>query len=326
MEGSNKVTCILIHPDPSARETLVGIFASAGLTVSAVCADWTGALDAAARVLPEMIFVHALAAGLDAGTATAQVDRLRLSRRPAIVYLVPSYLPERMTQGMRPRVDAHPDAETIRARVAETLPLPVRPEDEARAERLLAQMDIAPGENRRRLAYAVALVLNDAANAGRLKHTVYPAVAERFHTTPRRVEDGLRRAIDAAWTTGNSERQYALFGNTIDARRGKPTPLPSSPPRRSCLGRKLNRHPRGAAGAHADSGNRSAGGRNRPAAKGLLRALRLCGKPVSARASTVSLREQGARAGGHERAPAADAGGIRRVRARPAGRGDGAGI
>ena len=170
MEGSNKVTCILIHPDPSARETLVGIFASAGLTVSAVCADWTGALDAAARVLPEMIFVHALAAGLDAGTATAQVDRLRLSRRPAIVYLVPSYLPERMTQGMRPRVDAHPDAETIRARVAETLPLPVRPEDEARAERLLAQMDIAPGENRRRLAYAVALVLNDAANAGRLNH------------------------------------------------------------------------------------------------------------------------------------------------------------
>ena len=79
-------------------------------------------MDAAARVLPEMIFVHALAAGLDAGTATAQVDRLRLSRRPAIVYLVPSYLPERMTQGMRPRVDAHPDAETIRARVAETLP------------------------------------------------------------------------------------------------------------------------------------------------------------------------------------------------------------
>ena len=223
MEGSNKVTCILIHPDPSARETLVGIFASTGLTVSAVCADWTGALDAAARVLPEMIFVHALAAGLDAGTATAQVDRLRLSRRPAIVYLVPSYLPERMTRGMRPRVDAHPDAETIRARVAETLPLPVRPEDEARAERLLAQMDIAPGENRRRLAYAVALVLNDAANAGRLKHSVYPAVAERFHTTPRRVEDGLRRAIDAAWTTGNSDRQYAMFGNTIDARRGKPT-------------------------------------------------------------------------------------------------------
>jgi len=223
VESRSKTTCILVHPDPSAREALSGVLASAGLTVSAVCADWPGTLDAAARVLPEMIFVHALAAGLDAETAAAQIDRLRLCRRPAIVYLVPSYLPERMTQGMLPRIDAHPDAETIRACVAETLPLPVRPEDEARAERLLAQMDIAPGENRRRLAYAVALVLNDAANASRLKHIVYPAVAEHFHTTPRRVEDGLRRAIDAAWTTGNSERQYALFGNTIDARRGKPT-------------------------------------------------------------------------------------------------------
>lgn len=124
---------------------------------------------------------------------------------------------------MRPRVDAQPDADTLRACVAETLLLPVRPEDEARAEHLLAEMDIAPGENRRRLAYAVALVLNDAANARRLKRLVYPAVAEHFHTTPRRVEDGLRRAIDAAWTTGDSERQYALFGNTIDASRGKPT-------------------------------------------------------------------------------------------------------
>ncbi len=193
------------------------------MTAAAVCADWPGALNAAARLLPRLILVHALAAGLDASAAAAQVDRLRLSRRPAIVYLVPSYLPERMTRDMRPRVDAQPDADTLRACVAETLPLPVRPEDEARAERLLAEMNIAPGENRRRLAYAVALVLNDAANARRLKRLVYPAVAGHFYTTPRRVEDGLRRAIDAAWTTGDSERQYALFGNTIDASRGKPT-------------------------------------------------------------------------------------------------------
>jgi len=72
VEGSNKVTCIFVHPDPSAREALAGTLASAGLTVSAVCADWPGALDAAARVLPEMIFVHALAAELDADLA-AQV-------------------------------------------------------------------------------------------------------------------------------------------------------------------------------------------------------------------------------------------------------------
>lgn len=223
MEEANRVCCILVHPDASAREALAEDFASAGLTVSAVCADWPHALNAAARHLPQLLFVHALAAGLDAGTAQAQLDRLRLSRRPAIAYLAPSYLPETMTRGMRPVLDARPDAEAIRACVAESLPLPVRPEDEARAERLLAQMDLAPGENRRRLAYAVAMVRNDAANAGRLKHLVYPAVAERFRTTPRRVEDGFRRAIDNAWTTGDSERQYALFGNTIDARRGKPT-------------------------------------------------------------------------------------------------------
>lgn len=223
MDGTNRVGCILVHPDAPAREALAELLASAGLTISAACADWPGALDAAARHHPEVILVHALTAGLDAGTAQTQIDRLRLSRRPALVYLVPPYLPESMTRGMRPFIGASPDVEALRACVAGVLPLSVRPGDEARAERLLAQMDIAPGENRRRMAYAVALVLNDAANAGRLKQVVYPAVAEHFRTTPRRVEDGLRRAIDSAWTTGNSERQYALFGNTIDARRGKPT-------------------------------------------------------------------------------------------------------
>ena len=64
MEDSKKTTCILTHPDPFARETLVGIFASASLTVSAVCADWPGTPDAAAR-----IFAHAPAAGLATASA-----------------------------------------------------------------------------------------------------------------------------------------------------------------------------------------------------------------------------------------------------------------
>ena len=57
----------------------------------------------------------------------------------------------------------------------------------------------------------------------RAESVVYPSVAAHFRTTPRRAEDGMRRAIDAAWTLGNIERQYVLFGNTIDDARGKPT-------------------------------------------------------------------------------------------------------
>ena len=33
----------------------------------------------------------------------------------------------------------------------------------------------------------------------------------------------LRHVIDAAWRTGEIEQQHRLFGDTIDARRGKPT-------------------------------------------------------------------------------------------------------
>ena len=33
----------------------------------------------------------------------------------------------------------------------------------------------------------------------------------------------MRHAIDVAWRTGEIEQQQAIFGDTIDARRGKPT-------------------------------------------------------------------------------------------------------
>ena len=218
-----QITCVLVHPDSAERESVKLTLEAAGMRSIAVCADWLQTLNAVSRVRPAVVFVHALAPGLDAEQASSQLDARRLCRRPALVYLVPSYLPETMTRGMEPRLPASPDAEMVRACLTRVLPLPVRAEDVRRAERLLAHLDLAPGENRQRLAYAAALVLNDADNAHKLKSVVYPSVAAHFRTTPRRAEDGMRRAIDAAWTLGNIERQYALFGNTIDDARGKPT-------------------------------------------------------------------------------------------------------
>ena len=218
-----QITCVLVHPDSAEREAVGLTLEAAGMRIVAVCADWPQALNAVSRVRPAVVFVHALTPGLDAEQASSQLDARRLCRRPALVYLVPSYLPETMTRGMEPRLPASPDAEAVRACLTRVLPLPVRAEDVRRAERLLTHLDLAPGENRQRLAYAAALVLNDADNAHKLKSVVYPSVAAHFRTTPRRAEDSMRRAIDAAWTLGNIERQYALFGNTIDDTRGKPT-------------------------------------------------------------------------------------------------------
>ena len=40
---------------------------------------------------------------------------------------------------------------------------------------------------------------------------------------PTSVERLIRHAIESAWLRGDMEQQYALFGNTVDEQRGKPT-------------------------------------------------------------------------------------------------------
>lgn len=52
---------------------------------------------------------------------------------------------------------------------------------------------------------------------------LYPAIAERFHTTSSRVERAIRHAIEVAWGRGKMDTIDALFGYTVHAGKGKPT-------------------------------------------------------------------------------------------------------
>lgn len=53
--------------------------------------------------------------------------------------------------------------------------------------------------------------------------TLYPTVAEKFNTTPSRVERAIRHAIEVAWERGDVDTLNAYFGYTIHIGRGKPT-------------------------------------------------------------------------------------------------------
>ena len=73
------------------------------------------------------------------------------------------------------------------------------------------------------LAAAAMLMSLDVKLMQSLTGRLYPMVAERYAVSPLNVEHAMRRAIESAWSGSAMERQHALFGNTIDARRGKPT-------------------------------------------------------------------------------------------------------
>ncbi|SDE68203.1 Sporulation initiation factor Spo0A C terminal [Paenibacillus sp. UNCCL117] len=53
--------------------------------------------------------------------------------------------------------------------------------------------------------------------------TLYPAIAEKYKTTPSRVERAIRHAIEVAWTRGNIDSISFIFGYTINISKSKPT-------------------------------------------------------------------------------------------------------
>jgi len=73
------------------------------------------------------------------------------------------------------------------------------------------------------LREAITMVYNNIDLLGAITKTLYPTIAEKFKTTPSRVERAIRHAIEVAWTRGNIDSISHLFGYTINISKSKPT-------------------------------------------------------------------------------------------------------
>ncbi len=70
---------------------------------------------------------------------------------------------------------------------------------------------------------AILLVIDEVNLLGAVTKELYPMIAEKYQTTPSRVERAIRHAIELAWDRGNVEMMNKFFGYTINIQRGKPT-------------------------------------------------------------------------------------------------------
>lgn len=73
------------------------------------------------------------------------------------------------------------------------------------------------------LREAITMVYNNIEILGSITKTLYPDIAEKFKTTPSRVERAIRHAIEVAWTRGNIDSISHLFGYTVNISKSKPT-------------------------------------------------------------------------------------------------------
>lgn len=73
------------------------------------------------------------------------------------------------------------------------------------------------------LREAILLVHDNFDLMSQLTTGLYVTVAEKYHSTPQRVERAMRHAIETAWNKGNIKVLEEFFGYTIHETKGKPT-------------------------------------------------------------------------------------------------------
>ena len=73
------------------------------------------------------------------------------------------------------------------------------------------------------LREAVKMVMENKQLIGSITKELYPGIAERFETSPSKVERAIRHAIDVAWTKGRIENINRVFGYNIYTLHDKPT-------------------------------------------------------------------------------------------------------
>ena len=73
------------------------------------------------------------------------------------------------------------------------------------------------------LREAIMMVVNDIEVINQITKQLYPDIAQKYKTTPSRVERAIRHAIEVAWGRGEPSTVENIFGYTVSAAKGKPT-------------------------------------------------------------------------------------------------------
>ena len=70
---------------------------------------------------------------------------------------------------------------------------------------------------------AVEMVIKNPSIIGQVTKTLYPTIAQKFASSPTKVERAIRHAIELGWTRGDQQKMDEIFGYTISALKAKPT-------------------------------------------------------------------------------------------------------
>ena len=73
------------------------------------------------------------------------------------------------------------------------------------------------------LREAIIMSVKNIEMINQVTKLLYPDIANKYNTTPSRVERAIRHAIEVAWGRGDPKVTESIFGYTVSADKGKPT-------------------------------------------------------------------------------------------------------
>ena len=227
MEGTRKRA--LAAGIRSGDAALAAVLDAAGYALAARAASGAEALALFEKVQPELAVCDAILPGMDGVALVRRARQLKLNVQPAMLLLKPKGLRLPGEAGLAAlgalAVETPATADALAGAVdrAAALEIPLPADKAARLEALLDALGIPAHPGRVCLKRAIALAWADRRRLDSLKGRLYPAVALKTGLEVAQAERAIRHVIDRAFRTGEIERQHQIFGDTIDARRGKPT-------------------------------------------------------------------------------------------------------
>lgn len=198
-----------------------------GYRIAHVCDDGACAVERCISTRAALLLIDAALPSLDGAAAAARLRKTRLARYPAVIIAAYPGLVVPIKPGLTGVciVEKPICAKALDAAIAVSAPearkMPT--ETKRRLLDILTRLGVPAHPGREYLMDAAFLAREERALASALTSGLYPMVARRAGIEPAAVERAMRHVIEAAWNSGSIDEQYAVFKETIDAARGKPT-------------------------------------------------------------------------------------------------------
>lgn len=220
--------------------------------VAGVANDGLEALEMLKTHNPDIVILDIIMPGVDGIGVLEKLEMLQLPKKPAFIMISAigqdKFIQRAITLGAEYYIVKPFDVQILAARIREVhkerismhvvkkneppkqeqvpiLNTKKKANTEAEVTNLISKIGIPPHlAGYQYIREAVLIVLNDESKTfNSITKVLYPSVAEKFKTTPQKVERAIRTAIESAYTRGTQDSMDFLFGYTINFSKGKPT-------------------------------------------------------------------------------------------------------